>query len=82
MKLLTRANDYALNQKLSYGDEITSLLRTARRERFRIEEEKRITQEIELQAYLNRLIDDDVDREVQRIKVGINNPGLYFNLRT
>ncbi|KAH7694964.1 STIP1-like proteiny and u box-containing protein, partial [Aphelenchoides avenae] len=41
---------------------------TARRERFRIEEEKRITQEIELQSYLNRLIDDDVDREVQRIK--------------
>lgn len=63
IKLLTRAHEYAYNQKISYGDEITLALRMARRERFRIDEEKRINQEIELQSYLNRLIDEDVERQ-------------------
>jgi STIP1 family protein 1 len=68
LKLLTRAHEHASTQKLSYGDEITALVRTARRERFRIEEEKRISQEIELQAYLNKLIDEDVERNIQEIR--------------
>jgi len=38
IKVLTRANEYAFNNKLSYGDEITQMLRQSRRERFRIEE--------------------------------------------
>lgn len=58
-----------MNQKLSFGDEITQMLRMARREKFRLEEEKRITQEIELQSYLNTLIDEDVARRVADIQV-------------
>lgn len=55
--MLMRANDAAQSQKLSYGDEITSFLRQVRRDRFRLDEEKRIAQEIELQSYLNELIE-------------------------
>lgn len=69
IKLLTRAQEYAYTHKISYGDEITMALRMARRERFRIEEEKRINQEIELQSYLNRLIDEDVERQKKAIIV-------------
>ncbi|CAD5234212.1 unnamed protein product [Bursaphelenchus xylophilus] len=67
--LLTRAHEAANNQKMAFGDEITSLLRQARREKFRIEEEKRITQEIELQSYLNRLIDDDIASTIKTLNV-------------
>lgn len=55
--MLTRAQEAAQSQKLNYGDEITSFVRQVRKEMFRIEEEKRINQEIELQSYLNELID-------------------------
>lgn len=55
--MLTRANEAAGSQKLNFGDEITSFIRQVRKEQFRIEEEKRITQEIELQSYLNELIE-------------------------
>lgn len=64
IKVLTRANEFALNQKLSFGDEITHLLRTARTQKFRADEEKHITQEIELQSYLNNLIDDDISKKI------------------
>ena len=62
--MLTRAHEAAYAQKLTFGDEITSMLRLARRDKFRIEESKRITQEIELQTYLNELIERDVDSKV------------------
>uniref|UniRef100_A0A7E4VP41 E3 ubiquitin-protein ligase CHIP n=1 Tax=Panagrellus redivivus TaxID=6233 RepID=A0A7E4VP41_PANRE len=65
---LTRANEYAGTQKICYGDEITNLLRNARRERFRIDEQKRIAQEIELQSYLNGLIDADVEKTVTELR--------------
>ncbi|KAK0402677.1 hypothetical protein QR680_016470 [Steinernema hermaphroditum] len=67
IKILTRACDLSLAQKLAYGDEIAALVRHARREKFRIEEEKRCTQEIELQSYLNRLMDDDLQRRVNSL---------------
>lgn len=69
IKVLTRANEYALSQKLSFGDEIFQMLRTARSEKFRTDEEKRITQEIELQSYLNNLIDDDILKKIDSLKV-------------
>ncbi|VDK66827.1 unnamed protein product [Onchocerca ochengi] len=68
LKVLTRANDLAHNQKLNFGDEITAQIRIAKKEIFRREEEKRIKQEIELQAYLNGLIDGDLARKLQKLK--------------
>lgn len=54
IKHLTRALDLAKEQKKNFGDDIASQLRLARKKRFNIQEEKRISQEIELQAYLNK----------------------------
>lgn len=71
IKALTRANEYAINQKLSFGDEITQLLRLAHREKFKINEEKRISQEIELQSYLNELIDEDLTKKIAEFRVNI-----------
>lgn len=62
------AFDLAKEQKLNFGDDIASILRAARKKRFAIQEEKRIAQEIELQTYLNRLIAEDRDREIEKIK--------------
>lgn len=42
------ANDLAKEQKLNFGDDIASQLRTARKKRWTVQEEKRIAQEIEL----------------------------------
>ncbi|VDM41996.1 unnamed protein product [Toxocara canis] len=68
IKVLTRANELAMCQKLNFGDEITAQLRLAKREIFRRDEEKRITQEIQLQTYLNRLMDEDLERNLQRLR--------------
>jgi STIP1 family protein 1 len=67
IKALTRAIEFASNQKVSFGDEITNMLRQALRDRFKIEEDKRLNQEIELQSYLNRLIDQDIENNVKEI---------------
>ncbi|KAI6191293.1 RING-type E3 ubiquitin transferase [Aphelenchoides bicaudatus] len=65
--MLTRAQDSVSSQKLNYGDEITAFIRQVRKERFRIEEDKRISQEIELQSYLNELIDRDITQRVDQL---------------
>ncbi|XP_049802897.1 uncharacterized protein LOC126237122 isoform X1 [Schistocerca nitens] len=49
IKHLQRANDLAKEQKLNFGDDISSQLRAARKKRWTVQEEKRIAQEIELQ---------------------------------
>jgi STIP1 family protein 1 len=67
IKALTRATEFASNQKVSFGDEITNMLRQARRDRFKIDEDRRLNQEIELQSYLNRLIDQDIENNVKEI---------------
>lgn len=41
----------------------------ARKKRWNILEEKRISQEIELQSYLNRLIRDDMERQLDKLKL-------------
>jgi hypothetical protein len=64
-----RAHESVLSQRQSYGDEITQLLRLSRREKFRQEEEKRVKQEIELQSYLNLLIDDDINKKIDELQI-------------
>ncbi|XP_070518477.1 E3 ubiquitin-protein ligase CHIP isoform X1 [Cardiocondyla obscurior] len=62
------AVDLAKEQKLNYGDDITSVLRLAKKRRFQIREEQRITQDIELQTYLNQLIVDDAKRNLAALQ--------------
>ncbi|CAG9773725.1 unnamed protein product [Ceutorhynchus assimilis] len=69
IKHLQRALDLAKEQKLNFGDDIAAQLRTARKKRFAIQEEKRISQEIELQTYLNRLIREDKERQINNLKL-------------
>lgn len=59
--------DLAKEQKLNYGDDMTSVLRQARKKRFQIKEELRINQEIELQSYLNRLIVQDAEKNLTEL---------------
>ncbi|KAL2717500.1 E3 ubiquitin-protein ligase CHIP [Vespula squamosa] len=75
------AVDLAKEQKLNYGDDITSVLRQARKRRFQLREEQRIIQDIELQTYLNQLLAEDAERklialsEQEIIKDGDNKSG-------
>lgn len=62
------AVDLAKEQKLNYGDDITNVLRQARRRRFQVREEQRISQDIELQTYLNQLIVDDAKRNLTTLQ--------------
>lgn len=59
---LIRAHDLALEQHRNFGDDITSVIRLAKRKRFEALDEKRRQQEISLQAYLNDLIMQDAER--------------------
>lgn len=63
------ASDLAKEQKMNFGDDIASQLRSARKKRFSIQEEKRIAQEIEMQTYLTRLIEDDKEKQINEIKL-------------
>ncbi|CAL7936027.1 unnamed protein product [Xylocopa violacea] len=68
VKHLQRAVDLAKEQKLNYGDDMTSILRQARKRRFQLREEQRIAQDIELQSYLNQLIVEDAERNLAVLK--------------
>ncbi|XP_067045391.1 E3 ubiquitin-protein ligase CHIP-like [Acropora muricata] len=61
---LKRAHDLAKEQKLNFGDDIAGAVRLAKKKRFNVVEEKRISQEIELQAYLNKLIIEEKNRQI------------------
>ncbi|KAF5293607.1 hypothetical protein FQA39_LY03092 [Lamprigera yunnana] len=76
IKHLQRASDLAKEQKLNFGDDIASVLRLARKKRFSVLEEKRIAQEIELQAYLNRLIRDDKENQINELTNEEENNGV------
>ena len=54
--------------RLNYGDEMTQTLRHWRKRRFSIQEEKRLSEELELQGYLSRLIREDRDRKVSEFE--------------
>ncbi|KAK4295618.1 hypothetical protein Pmani_021667 [Petrolisthes manimaculis] len=68
IKHLQRAQDLAKEQKVNYGDDIACVIRVARKRRFNVAEERRISQEIELQTYLNRLILEDRDRQIDEVR--------------
>jgi len=51
-----------------YDDTICSKLRLARKKKWGHQEEKRLSQEIELQTYINRLVLEDKDRQIASIK--------------
>jgi len=70
IKHLQRARDLSIDQKLNFGDDITCQLRQAKKHHFSKQEEKRISQEIELQMYINRLIREDRDRQIERVSQG------------
>lgn len=69
IKHLHRAHDLAKEQKLNFGDDIAAMLRIARKKRWNVQEEKRIAQEIELQSYLNKLINEDMQRRIDCLSV-------------
>ncbi|CAG0901608.1 unnamed protein product [Cyprideis torosa] len=64
---LQRAFDLAKKYKMNYGDDITALLRLARRRRWSAAEERRISQEIELQSKLTGLLLEDKDRRIEAL---------------
>jgi len=51
-----------------YDDTISSKLRTARKKKFNIQEEKRVQEEIDLQSYLNQLILEDKNRKANKLR--------------
>ncbi|XP_066250564.1 E3 ubiquitin-protein ligase CHIP [Euwallacea similis] len=69
IKHLQRALDLSKEQKLNFGDDIAAQLRAARKKRFSIQEDKRISQEIELQTYLNKLLREDKERQIDKIRM-------------
>jgi len=63
----------AKDQKLNFGDEIAYQLRVARKKRWNLMEEKRIKEEIELQTYLNTLIQLDKEQQLNKLKAEMQN---------
>lgn len=66
--LLWSAQDLAKDQKLNFGDEIAYQLRLARKRRWNLMEDTRMQEEIELQTYLNGLIQKDRDSQISRLQ--------------
>ena len=66
---LKRAHELAKELNENYGDEITRTIRNAKKKRWNYLEDRRIGQELELQTYLNRLMLEDKERQISRVKV-------------
>ncbi|XP_068672027.1 E3 ubiquitin-protein ligase CHIP-like [Montipora foliosa] len=64
---LKRAYDLAREQKLNFGDDIAGAVRLAKKKKFNVAEERRISQEIELQSYLSNLIIEEKKRQVAAV---------------
>lgn len=62
------ACDLAKEQKRNFGDDIALQLRAARKKRWNVQEERRICQEIALQTYLNKLIREDMENRIAKLK--------------
>uniref|UniRef100_A0A0K8TSK1 E3 ubiquitin-protein ligase CHIP n=1 Tax=Tabanus bromius TaxID=304241 RepID=A0A0K8TSK1_TABBR len=82
IKHLQRAFDLAREQKQNFGDDIAYQLRLARKRRWNLQEEKRICQEIELQNYLNRLIQEDMKNRIEKLKLEENVNEEYLKEKT
>lgn len=65
---LMRAYELAKDQRQNFGDDITGVLRLAKKRRWTTLEEKRIQQEIELQTELNVLLMADKNRQIDAKK--------------
>lgn len=70
---LKRAHDLTKELNENYGDEITRTIRNVKRRRWMYLDEKRIKQEIELQTYLNRLMLEDKQKQITKIKSNASN---------
>lgn len=70
---LQRAMDLSKDSKRNYGDEIAYQMRMARKKRWNVLEEKRIKEEIELQAYLNGLILADKEQQLANLREDLKN---------
>lgn len=71
-KHLQRAQDLAKDHRLNFGDDIACQLRLAKKRRWAAIEEKRIREEIELQTYLNNLIEKDRQSKLEALRKGEN----------
>lgn len=71
--ILISALDLSKESKRNYGDEIAYQMRLARKKRWNCLEEKRIKEEIELQSYLNQLIQLDKEKVSEKLKDDIKN---------
>lgn len=60
------AFDLAKEQNLNFGDDITAALRKAKKKRWSAIEAKRIKEELELEKYLNKLISEDKERQLEK----------------
>ena len=56
------AHEIAKDQRQNFGDDITAVLRLARKRKFMAAEEKCIVEENELLRYIRRLMESDVER--------------------
>ena len=68
MSTYSTAQDLAKDHKYNFGDEIAYQLRLARKKKWNQIEERRIREEIELQSYLNRLIQEDKERQMIKVR--------------
>lgn len=67
------ALELSKESKSNYGDEIAYQMRLARKKRWNVLEEKRIHEEIELQRYLNTLIQADKEKQLDKLHDDIKN---------
>lgn len=65
---LMKAYEMAKEQKQNFGDDITGVLRLAKKKKWLVAEEKRVQQEIELQTELNTLLLAERDRQIDALK--------------
>ena len=74
---LKRSHELTKILNENYGDEITRTIRNAKRRRWNYLEEKRIKQEIELQKYLTRLMIEDKEKQLNKLKSNENKPSIF-----
>jgi len=76
---LKRANELSKELKENYGDEITRTIRNVKRRRWAYIEEKKCKQESELQSYLKRLMLDDKQKQISKLKSNRSEMGSVQN---
>lgn len=69
---LQRASDLAQENKQHFGDNIALATRIAKRKRWNAAEVKRMKEEIELQSYLNILLREETERQIEKLTLGSN----------